>query len=83
MSLNIKNEETHRRAQELARLAGETMTGAVDRAIAERLHRLRKRNNKAALVDLILKIGRECAALPVIDRRKPEDMLYDKRGLPK
>jgi hypothetical protein len=39
MSLNIKNEETHRRAQELARLAGETMTGAVDRAIAERLTR--------------------------------------------
>ena len=72
-----------RRAQELARLAGETMTGAVDRAITERLHRLRKRNGKAALVDRILKIGRECAALPVIDRRKPEDMLYDKRGLPK
>lgn len=69
MSLNIKNEETHRRAQELARLAGETMTGAVDRAITERLHRLRKRNDKAALVDRILKIGRECAALPVIDRR--------------
>lgn len=83
MSLNIKNEETHRRAQELARLAGETMTGAVDRAITERLNRLRKRNDKAALVDRILKIGRECAALPVIDHRKPEDMLYDKRGLPK
>ena len=83
MSLNIKNEETHRRAQELARLAGETMTGAVDRAITERLNRLRKRSGKAALVDRILKIGRECAALPVIDHRKPEDMLYDKRGLPK
>ncbi len=83
MSLNIKNEETHRRAQELARLAGETMTGAVDRAITERLNRIRKRNDKAAFVDRILKIGRECAALPVIDHRKPEDMLYDKRGLPK
>ncbi|MBI1787300.1 MAG: type II toxin-antitoxin system VapB family antitoxin [Acidobacteria bacterium] len=34
MSLNIKNEETHRRARELARLAGETMTEAVDRAVA-------------------------------------------------
>lgn len=83
MSLNIKNEETHRRAQELARLAGETMTGAVDRAITERLNRLRKRNDKAAFVDRILKIGRECAALPVMDHRKPGDMLYDKRGLPK
>jgi antitoxin VapB len=83
MSLNIKNEETHRRAQELARLAGETMTGAVDRAIAERLNRIRKQRNKTGLVERMLKIGRECAALPVLDRRKPEDMLYDKDGLPK
>jgi antitoxin VapB len=83
MSLNIKNEETHRRAQELARLTGETMTGAVDRAIAERLHRLRKRRNRADLVKRMLKIGRECVALPVLDRRKPEDMLYDENGLPK
>ncbi len=83
MSLNIKNEQTHRRAQELARLAGETMTGAVDRAITERLTRIQKRRNKAALVQRILKIGRECAALPILDRRSPEDMLYDKHGLPK
>jgi antitoxin VapB len=83
MSLNIKNEETHRRAQELARLAGETMTGAVDRAITERLHRIRKRRNRTDLVERMLKIGRLCAALPVLDRRKPEDMLYDKNGLPK
>jgi antitoxin VapB len=83
MSLNIKNEETHRRARELARLAGETMTEAVDRAIAERLERIRKTRNKAALVERILEIGHECAALPVLDKRRPEDMLYDKRGLPK
>ncbi len=83
MSLNIKNEETHRRAQELARLAGETTTGAVDRAIAQRLNRIRKRRNRADLVKRLLKIGGECAALPVLDRRKPEDMLYDKYGLPK
>jgi len=83
MGLNIKNEETYRRARELARLAGETMTGAVDRAIAERLHRIRKRRNSTALVKRMLKIGRECAALPVLDHRKPEDMLYDKNGLPK
>ena len=35
MSLNIKNEKTHRQAKELARLAGETMTEAVDRAVTE------------------------------------------------
>ena len=83
ISLNIKNEHTHRRAKELARLAGETMTEAVDRAIAERLGRIRKRRNKTALVERLLEIGHECAALPVLDQRRPEDMLYDKHGLPK
>lgn len=83
MSLNIKNEETHRRAKELARLAGESMTEAVDRAIAERLERIRKRRNKAALVGRLLEIGHECARLPVLDERCPHDMLYDQQGLPK
>ena len=83
MSLNIKNEDTHRRAKELARIAGETMTQAVDRAIAERLERVRRMRNKPALVERLLEIGRECAALPVLDDRRPEEMLYDEHGLPK
>jgi len=77
MSLNIKNEDTHLRAKQLARLAGETMTEAVDRAIAERLERIRRKSNKAGLVERLLEIGRECAALPVLDNRRPDDMLYD------
>lgn len=83
MSFNIKNEETHRRAKELARLTGETMTEAVDRAIAERLDSIRRKRNKPALVERLLEIGHECASLPVLDKRSPEAMLYDKRGLPK
>jgi antitoxin VapB len=83
MSLNIKNEDTHRRARELARLAGETMTQAVDRAIAERLERIRKTRNRTALAERLLEIGRECASLPVLDARSPEEMLYDEHGLPK
>ncbi|MEO8125445.1 MAG: type II toxin-antitoxin system VapB family antitoxin [Bryobacteraceae bacterium] len=83
MSLNIKNEDTHRRARELARLAGETMTQAVDRAIAERLERIRKTRNRDGLAWRLLEIGRECAKLPVLDARSPEEMLYDENGLPK
>ena len=83
MSLNIKNNNTHRQAKELARLAGETMTEAVNRAIAERLERLRKKRNKGALVERLLEIGRECANLPLLDKRSPEEMLYDKKGLPR
>lgn len=83
MSLNIKNEATYRRAQELARLAGETMTQAVDRAIGERLERIRKTRNQRALAERLLKIGHECARLPVLDQRTPEEMLYNRHGLPK
>ena len=40
MSLNIKNEETCRLAGELARITGETMTGAITVALRERLERV-------------------------------------------
>ena len=83
MSLNIKNEQTHRRVRELARLAGETMSEAVDRAVNERLERIKRMRNKERLVERMLAIGRECASLRVVDKRSPEDMLYDRRGLPK
>ena len=83
MSLNIKSEETHRRVRELPRLTGETMTQAVDRAVAERLDRLTRTRNRTRRADKLLQIGRECAALPVLDARSPEDMLYDDRGLPR
>ena len=83
MSLNIKNEGTHRRARKLADLMGETMTEAVDRAITERLERASRSRNRERRVQRLLQIGRECAALAVLDERSPEDMLYDERGLPK
>ncbi len=37
MGMNIKSEDTHRRAKQLARMAGETIAEAVDRAVTERL----------------------------------------------
>ena len=83
VNLNIKNEETHRRVRELARLAGETMPQAVDRAVTERFDRLARARNRMRREDRLLQIGRECAAQPVLDDRSPEDMLYDERGLPR
>ena len=83
MSLNIKDETTHRRARELARLAGETMTRAVDRAIDERLERMRKVRNRTAVAERLLKIGHDCARLPVLDKRSADEMLFDEKGLPK
>ena len=61
VSLNIKNEETHRLAQELARLTGESMTAAVTEALRERLERVR-RERATGLADRLLAIGKDCAA---------------------
>lgn len=86
MSLNIKNEETHKLVKQLARLTGESMTAAVDQAVRERLERVRVQEGKDKdLVERLLKIGKECAA----HLREPYksidhgDLLYDEKGLPK
>jgi antitoxin VapB len=84
MSLNIKNEEAHRLAQELARITGESMTVAVAEAIRERLERVRG-NSGEDTAERILKIGRECAA----HLKEPyksidiDELLYDEKGMPK
>lgn len=83
MSMNIKSQNTHRRAKELARLAGETMAEAVDKAVLERLERIRKGRNIEALSERLLEIGRICRKLPIRDKRSPEEMLFDEYGLPK
>jgi antitoxin VapB len=59
------------------------MTQAVGRAIVERLETIRKKRNREALAGRLLTIGHECARLPVLDKRSPEEMLYDENGLPK
>jgi len=84
MSLNIKNEKTHRLVRELAHATGESMTAAVDKAVQERLERVR-RDKKGNLAERLLQIGRECAAHmkePYLSIDHGE-MLYDEKGLPK
>jgi hypothetical protein len=45
VSLNIKNEPTCQLIGELARLTGESMTGAVEEAVRQRLERVFKRGD--------------------------------------
>ena len=84
MSLNIKSEETHRLARELARLTGESMTAAVTVAVRERLDRVR-RGQAVGLADRLLAIGKDCAARLKEPFRSADhgDLLYDERGLPR
>ena len=84
MGLNIKNEETHQLARELAERTGETMTAAVTTAVRERLERVRRELGDS-LADRLLAIGRDCAARLREPFRSADhaDLLYDERGLPK
>ncbi len=85
MSLNIKNDETCRLANELARLTGETMTGAVTVALRERLEREKRERSAEALVREMRAIAERCAKLmgPGPSAVEIGEMLYDEQGLPK
>ena len=85
MSLNIKNEETCRLAGELARMTGETMTGAITIALRERLAREKRQRNVDIRVQKLLAIGERCAERlgPGPTAVEHGDLLYDERGLPK
>jgi antitoxin VapB len=84
MTLNIKNEEAHRLAAELAKITGESLTAAVTTAIRERLDRLRE-ERAPSLADRLLEIGKDCAARLKEPVRSADhaDLLYDERGLPR
>jgi antitoxin VapB len=85
MSLNIKSEDAHRLARELAALTGESMTVAVTEALRERIERV-KRSGRHGLSERLLAIGRDCAAHLKEPYRSIDhgDLLYDeKTGLPR
>jgi antitoxin VapB len=82
MALNIRNRETEKLATDLAALTGETKTEAVTKALKDRLEQVKRRRRKRRLADRLDEIAKHCASLPVLDRRSPEEMLYDEYGLP-
>ena len=82
MSLNIKNSETCRLAEELAELTAENKTEAITVALRQRLERERRRRDNLA-ADLHA-IGQRCAALanPGPSAIEIGAYLYDERGVP-
>ncbi len=85
MSLNIKNEETCRLAAELARLTGETKTGAITTALRERLERERRTRDIEERRRDLRAIAERFAKLmgPGPSAVEHGDFLYDERGLPR
>lgn len=83
MSLNIKDREAHKLAQQLAEETGENMTQSVKIALEEKLRRVRRnKRSKARAEELnaIAKRFRSHLKGPVEDH---STFLYDDRGLPK
>lgn len=86
MTMNIKNQEIHDEARELAKLTGESLTEAVGKAVHERLERLRHdEEDKAQRLAALLRLAEDMRG-----RMKREffevdhgDLLYDERGLPR
>jgi antitoxin VapB len=86
VSLNIKNEETHRLVRELAELTGESQTEAVTEAVRERLARVRNTTERRQeRIEETLAMGREIASRmpPEWRTMDVDDYLYDENGLPK
>lgn len=83
MALSLKDAETDRLARAVARLTGESLTEAVRTALSERLEReRRKRGTPSGLARRLDRIARDCAALPDLDTRSPDEILEtDERGL--
>ena len=85
MGLNIKNDETYRLAGELARLTGETMTGAITVALRERLEREKRLRDADVRAQKLRAIAERCAKLlePGPSAVEHGEVLYDERGLPR
>lgn len=94
MALNIKDDEIHEMARELADLKGSSLTDAVRLALMHELENARTAQENAVERDIeqLLEIARRCAALPdepdapaVTPGRPGSDhsWLYDENGLPK
>ena len=84
MALSIKSIEAERLAREIAAKTGESLTGAIQKALEERLGRLQKQRRSQILAGQLEEILRRVDQLPVLDPRSPNEILgYDEHGLPR
>ena len=85
MALSIKSDEADRLARQVASLTGESLTEAITTSLRQRLERERRRRGKrGGLAERLNRIAKECAALPDVDPRSPEEIIgYDEFGVPR
>lgn len=83
MSLLKDHSQIDLLAQELSHYTGELTTEATILALQERLVREQAKQKRViSMQQDLLRIGRECAALPVLDARSAETILgYNEAGI--
>lgn len=83
MALNIKSDEAHRLAKELANATGSSLTEAVTSALRLTLEAEVQASEPDLLLLEVAEIQRFLADLPDRDARSPDEILgYDDAGLP-
>lgn len=83
MALNIRNPETERLAETLAKLTGMTKTRAVTEAIRDKLARIQRQRAGRRLAEELDEIAQHCSSLRVLDDRDADEILgYDEHGVP-
>ena len=81
MGLNIKSEEVHRLARQVADRTGASMTAAIEAALREKLARLDKQQDVEAVMRRVDEIVRRSGpTAPGISSDHSD--LYDDEGLP-
>ncbi|MEX2543476.1 MAG: type II toxin-antitoxin system VapB family antitoxin [Trueperaceae bacterium] len=85
MALNIKNDEAHRLAQELAKSTGRSITQVVTDALRE-AHSKNQRKRTAEIESVVSQldaIAEHYTKLPTLDDRPADEILgYNENGLP-
>jgi antitoxin VapB len=84
VSLNIKNEETHRLVRELAELTGQSQTSAVEDAVRRRLAELTREQEVDRRYRVLGEIADRASAAASADWLNTDwdEVLYDENGLP-
>ena len=81
--LNIKSEDAHRLASELAALTGESLTAAVTAALRERLERERRERDIETRRRRLTELATEIRAHMREPVSSDHSWLYDENGLPR
>jgi antitoxin VapB len=82
MAMSIKNVEVERLAREVSSKTGESITAAIQRALEERLERLKRQRRGEIVLSQLEEILHRVDQLRVLDPRTPDQILgYDEHGL--